>query len=115
MQQACDSGPTSAHQETGERTAARAEKTVEVVRNHADGTRLRGWSPRTEAKDRLRTSFAGVDAPEHVDEGEHRASRSKDRDAAVPDPPREPVSARRTRGRINPREEGERVSSQGDR
>jgi len=55
-----------------------AEETIEVVRNHEDGTGLRGWSPRGRSASRplvqewtLRT---------HVDEGEHgTSSRSRAR------------------------------------
>jgi hypothetical protein len=47
----------------------RAEKAVEVVRNHADGTRQDGWCRRPDASLGATRSSAGVDARGHVGGG----------------------------------------------
>jgi hypothetical protein len=47
-----------------------AEEAVEVVRNHEDGTRLRGWNPRGRSDDPR--VGAGVDAGSDVDGGAKR-------------------------------------------
>jgi len=54
--------------------ACRAEETVEVVQNHAGGTRLRGWHPEAEAQGSSRRR-SGRSAGTSV-EGQWRVSRS---------------------------------------